>query len=164
MSFVRKSITSNFTYLSRRFSPYFSHILLCHEYRDSEFSQTTHHSPSPPSPPSIVSSRSFIPERRTFAFSLPLGLDFCFRRYSSTGSRSDVLDDFEYMKDIDAVFINEGGEVSDVVQEVVAPDIAAIGEVATAAADSSIPVAALQHVIDAVHQYSGLNWLALMIF
>lgn len=33
------------------------------------------------------------------------------------------------------------------------------GEVAAAAADSFLPVAALQHLIDAVHSFSGLNWL-----
>jgi YidC/Oxa1 family membrane protein insertase len=32
------------------------------------------------------------------------------------------------------------------------------GEVAAAAADSFLPVAALQHVIDAVHSFTGLNW------
>ncbi|KAL6905206.1 hypothetical protein ACP4OV_002807 [Aristida adscensionis] len=34
------------------------------------------------------------------------------------------------------------------------------GEVAAAAADSFFPVAALQHVIDAVHTFTGLNWWA----
>jgi YidC/Oxa1 family membrane protein insertase len=34
------------------------------------------------------------------------------------------------------------------------------GEVAAAAADSFLPVAALQHVIDAVHSFTGLNWWA----
>lgn len=32
------------------------------------------------------------------------------------------------------------------------------GEVAAAAADSFLPVAALQHLIDAVHSFTGLNW------
>ncbi|XP_042386260.1 mitochondrial inner membrane protein OXA1-like [Zingiber officinale] len=34
------------------------------------------------------------------------------------------------------------------------------GEVAAAAADSFLPVAALQHLIDAVHSFMGLNWWA----
>ncbi|KAG6515647.1 hypothetical protein ZIOFF_026076 [Zingiber officinale] len=34
------------------------------------------------------------------------------------------------------------------------------GEVAAAAADSFLPVAALQHLIDAVHSFTGLNWWA----
>ncbi|CAN6306115.1 unnamed protein product [Urochloa humidicola] len=34
------------------------------------------------------------------------------------------------------------------------------GEVAAAAADSFLPVAALQHFIDAVHTFTGLNWWA----
>ncbi|KAG8092319.1 hypothetical protein GUJ93_ZPchr0012g21955 [Zizania palustris] len=34
------------------------------------------------------------------------------------------------------------------------------GEVAAAAADSFFPVAALQHLIDAIHTFTGLNWWA----
>ncbi|KAB8113361.1 hypothetical protein EE612_052342 [Oryza sativa] len=34
------------------------------------------------------------------------------------------------------------------------------GEVAAAAADSFFPVAALQHVIDCIHTFTGLNWWA----
>lgn len=34
------------------------------------------------------------------------------------------------------------------------------GEVAAAAADSFLPVAALQHLIDAIHTFTGLNWWA----
>lgn len=37
------------------------------------------------------------------------------------------------------------------------------GEVAAAAADSFFPVAALQHLIDAVHSFTGLNWLGFML-
>jgi YidC/Oxa1 family membrane protein insertase len=33
-----------------------------------------------------------------------------------------------------------------------------VSEVAIAAADSYLPVQALQYVIDAVHSYTGLNW------
>jgi YidC/Oxa1 family membrane protein insertase len=38
--------------------------------------------------------------------------------------------------------------------------VPAINEVAIAAADSAFPVAALQHLIDAVHSFTGLNWWA----
>lgn len=34
-----------------------------------------------------------------------------------------------------------------------------VSEVAIAAADSYLPVQALQYVIDAVHLYTGLDWL-----
>ncbi|XP_010508013.1 PREDICTED: mitochondrial inner membrane protein OXA1-like [Camelina sativa] len=37
---------------------------------------------------------------------------------------------------------------------------AAVNEVAIAAADSAFPVAALQHLIDGVHSFTGLNWWA----
>ncbi|XP_049936629.1 mitochondrial inner membrane protein OXA1-like isoform X2 [Nymphaea colorata] len=33
-----------------------------------------------------------------------------------------------------------------------------VDEVAVAAADSFLPVAALQYLVDAVHYYTGLNW------
>ncbi|PNY17250.1 mitochondrial inner membrane protein OXA1-like [Trifolium pratense] len=38
-----------------------------------------------------------------------------------------------------------------------------VSEVAIAAADSYLPVQALQYVIDAVHTYTGLNWWAAII-
>uniref|UniRef100_A0A452YN80 Uncharacterized protein n=1 Tax=Aegilops tauschii subsp. strangulata TaxID=200361 RepID=A0A452YN80_AEGTS len=34
------------------------------------------------------------------------------------------------------------------------------GEVAAAAADSFFPFAALQHLIDTIHTFTGLNWWA----
>lgn len=40
----------------------------------------------------------------------------------------------------------------------------AVNEVATAAADSSFPVAALQHLIDAVHSFTGLNWYLILCY
>jgi YidC/Oxa1 family membrane protein insertase len=36
------------------------------------------------------------------------------------------------------------------------------GEVAAAAADCYFPVAALQHLIDQVHTFTGCNWYALI--
>lgn len=45
-----------------------------------------------------------------------------------------------------------------VVMDTVAQAAPAANEVAIAAADSYLPVAALQHVIDAVHNFTGLNW------
>lgn len=45
-----------------------------------------------------------------------------------------------------------------VVMDTVAQAAPAANEVAIAAADSYFPVAALQHVIDAVHNFTGLNW------
>lgn len=41
-----------------------------------------------------------------------------------------------------------------------APSVPFPGEVAAAAADSALPVAALQHLIDIVHSFSGFNWWA----
>ncbi|CAN1198477.1 Calcium-transporting ATPase 10, plasma membrane-type [Linum perenne] len=50
--------------------------------------------------------------------------------------------------------------LADVSAEVVTP---AMSEVSIAAADSFLPVAALQHFIDAIHSYTGLNWWASIV-
>ncbi|KAI4364694.1 hypothetical protein MLD38_020750 [Melastoma candidum] len=53
--------------------------------------------------------------------------------------------------------------VTDVISDqslVGASPLPAVSEVAIAAADSSLPVAALQHLIDGVHSFTGLNWWA----
>ncbi|CAN1231596.1 Mitochondrial inner membrane protein OXA1 [Linum grandiflorum] len=53
------------------------------------------------------------------------------------------------------------GSVSDVLlTDAVSP---VVSEVSAAAADSFFPVAALQHFIDAIHTYTGLNWWASIV-
>ncbi|KAJ6426462.1 hypothetical protein OIU84_022126 [Salix udensis] len=47
--------------------------------------------------------------------------------------------------------------------EAVSSQAPVVNEVAIAAAESYIPVAALQHVIDAVHSFTGFNWWASII-
>ncbi|KAK9668398.1 hypothetical protein RND81_13G057500 [Saponaria officinalis] len=73
-------------------------------------------------------------------------------RYMSTfiGEGTDKV---EYMSDV-------AGAISDGSVEVVASQAPVLSEVAIAAADSAFPVAALQHVINAVHSFTGLNWAA----
>ncbi|KAL0853689.1 hypothetical protein Bca101_058841 [Brassica carinata] len=46
------------------------------------------------------------------------------------------------------------------VSTVTSQAVPAVNEVAIAAADSAFPVAALQHLIDGVHSFTGLNWWA----
>ncbi|KAJ6758934.1 MITOCHONDRIAL INNER MEMBRANE PROTEIN OXA1-RELATED [Salix koriyanagi] len=48
----------------------------------------------------------------------------------------------------------------DVAMDMAAP---AVNEVAIAAADSFLPVAVLQHAIDAVHNFTGFNWWASIV-
>lgn len=60
--------------------------------------------------------------------------------------------------------IDRVGDVSEILSEntveVMSSQAPAVNEVAVAAADSALPVAALQYLIDAVHSFTGLNWWA----
>ncbi|XP_021760316.1 mitochondrial inner membrane protein OXA1-like isoform X1 [Chenopodium quinoa] len=69
---------------------------------------------------------------------------------SATGEGSDKVDN---LGDIAHIF-------TDKTVEAVSSATPAVNEVAVAAADSAFPVAALQHLIDAVHSFTGLNWWA----
>lgn len=48
--------------------------------------------------------------------------------------------------------------LKDTAIQTVANQAPAVNEVAVAAADSFLPVAALQHFIDTVHNFTGFNW------
>ena len=48
--------------------------------------------------------------------------------------------------------------LKDTTVEAVTSQAPIVKEVAIAAADSALPVKALQYIIDAVHSYTGLNW------
>ncbi|CAK7345650.1 unnamed protein product [Dovyalis caffra] len=54
-------------------------------------------------------------------------------------------------------------EKIDVVMDTVVQAAPAANEVAVAAADSFLPVAALQHFIDAVHNFTEFNWWASIV-
>ncbi|OWM70387.1 mitochondrial inner membrane protein OXA1-like [Punica granatum] len=76
---------------------------------------------------------------------LGLGSSFCRSMSSASGESSD------------------DGILAEVITERtadVASQVPAMSEVAVAAADSAYPVAALQHLIDGVHSFTGLNWWA----
>ncbi|CAO2820943.1 unnamed protein product [Amaranthus hypochondriacus] len=74
-------------------------------------------------------------------------------RYMSTSIGKET-DNIDFISDV-------AGVISDTPAEVVATQATPIvSEVATAAADSAFPVAALQYVIDAVHSFTGFNWWA----
>lgn len=76
------------------------------------------------------------------------GSSFC--RYMSTaiGESSDKI---ELVSDVAEV-------LADSTVQAMASQASAVSEVAIAAADSFLPVKALQYFIDAVHTYTGLNW------
>lgn len=75
------------------------------------------------------------------------GYSFC--RYMSTINQGS--DDIEFTKDVANV-------LSDTTMEAVASQAPVLSEVAVAAADSYLPVQALQYLIDYVHTFTGLNW------
>ncbi|CAK7335716.1 unnamed protein product [Dovyalis caffra] len=98
---------------------------------------------------------SFFHNRRCLDFSLSpsIGVSFC--RYMSTtiGGGSENIESMNDVADV----------LTDTTIEAVGAQAPAVNEVAIAAADSYFPVAALQHVIDAVHSFTGFNWWASII-
>lgn len=149
-AFSRRSLTSGYTLISRhRVLPSFSHLLPNSGDRDPSKSQ-------PQSSPSSTSPFQN-PRNNLGAFSLPLSLDPFHRSYSSSSSAMDDA------RSTDTGFIDDAATVLTDPAIVTATSAAAPlpfpGEVAAAAADSFPPVAALQHLIDIVHTYSGVNWL-----
>ncbi|CAK8577761.1 unnamed protein product [Lathyrus sativus] len=80
------------------------------------------------------------------------GYSFC--RNMSTLNQD--LDKITAMTDVADVLI-------DTTMDAVVSQAPVVSEVAIAAADSYLPVQALQYVIDAVHSFSGLNWWASIV-
>uniref|UniRef100_A0A1D1ZDJ3 Mitochondrial inner membrane protein OXA1-like n=1 Tax=Anthurium amnicola TaxID=1678845 RepID=A0A1D1ZDJ3_9ARAE len=163
----RRSLTSSFVHITRRFSPSYAHLLPRPDRDgdgDGHLPPTTspsrtyvaHPSTSScrPFPGSAARSTAVAGDRRAQWSSFPLGLEASHRWYSSTSGGSD---DAEYLKDMADVFTEKGVDVAAAAAAQAAP---VAGEVALAAADSALPVAALQHLIDAVHSFTGLNWWA----
>lgn len=157
----RRSLTSGFTLISRRFvQPPLSHLLTNFHEHDQSKSQSR--SPPLSNPQSQFKSPIQSGSRALGGFSLPLGLDSFRRSYSSSPSSAAVGDSNEigFIKDdvlIDPAAIETVTTASDV-------PLPFPGEVAAAAADSYPPVAALQYLIDAVHSTTGTNWLVSCFF
>ncbi|KAG6399399.1 hypothetical protein SASPL_140880 [Salvia splendens] len=97
-------------------------------------------------------SRNLFQDRR---FSIPAVFAAASVRKMSTLEGGAGSDKMEIMTDMADVL----GETA--VQ--VAQAAPAVGEVAAAAADSFLPVAALQYVIDYVHTFTGLNWWSAIV-
>ncbi|XP_031500018.1 mitochondrial inner membrane protein OXA1-like [Nymphaea colorata] len=156
----------------RRISSSLSLLIRTHHLSASTTSALHHHhrhddpttsSPPPQSRPIFGRPRHLLPDREILAVSswlkprrpygvlLPLGAVSAPRYYSSS-TIGEETDKIEYMNDVAEVLTEKAVEA--VVQT------PGVDEVAVAAADSFLPVAALQYLIDAVHHYSGLNWWA----
>ncbi|CAH8383785.1 unnamed protein product [Eruca vesicaria subsp. sativa] len=99
---------------------------------------------------------------RQYAAPLGLGLSSC-RFMSSTSSSTPP----EWSDKVDGIDFVAPEVVPDQILEAVTSTsqavVPAVNEVAIAAADSVFPVAALQHLIDAVHSFTGLNWWASIV-
>ncbi|KAF2615726.1 hypothetical protein F2Q70_00008892, partial [Brassica cretica] len=96
---------------------------------------------------------------RQCAGPLGLGLSSC-RFMSSTTTPpewSDKVDGIDFVAP--EVVPDQIVEAVTTTSQAVVP---AVNEVAIAAADSAFPVAALQHLIDGVHSFTGLNWYSNM--
>lgn len=82
---------------------------------------------------------------------IPAAFSPFFVRNMSSHGVGPPAEESEIMSDVADVLGDRAAEVA----SQVAP---AVNEVAVAAADSFFPVAAIQHLIDYVHVYTGFNW------
>lgn len=73
------------------------------------------------------------------------------RNMSTTIGDGSGAEKIEYMADVADI-------LADKTMEVVSTQAPAVSEVAVAAADSWLPVAALQYAIDGIHNFTGMNW------
>lgn len=156
----RRSITTRANFLARRFNPSFSYVL----HEDDHKHQSLGEVPSQREINNVLQLRFFgssintsdgfgaFHQERCFPVFIPSGMRLNVCRHMSTtiGEGSNKI---EYMSDV-------AGVLSDTTLETVVSQVPAVNEVAIAAADSYIPVAALQYVIDGVHSFTGLNWWA----
>ncbi|TVU48628.1 hypothetical protein EJB05_08269 [Eragrostis curvula] len=164
--YARRSLaTAVSRQFSRRLHPSVSHLLPPDHDRSEKPSSSSAVPPqTQPAPfPSALSRPS-----RSQALSLPLPFALhlaAHRNFSTTSSSStpdidaaaDVLTDAASSGSVPELLSDE---VVAAASSVTAPPAPYAGEVAAAAAESFPPVAALQHLMDAVHSFTGLNWWA----
>lgn len=152
-----RSINKRLTLLTRRLHPSFGHLLANNNDDTKLNSLNLSPSQDPISKTSpqcsyngIDGLGSIFQGRRCSSFSQTMGLGFSFCRHMSTTQEkwSEKLDDVGFVVEV----------IPEKALEALTSQAPAVNEVATAAADSSFPVAALQHLIDAVHSFTGLNW------
>ncbi|KAM0905786.1 hypothetical protein ACQ4PT_017161 [Festuca glaucescens] len=139
---ARRSLASGLSrHLTRRLHPSLPHLVPSHHDRSGDPSCSS--SPPPPPPthqPSRFPSGDLLRRSRsqTLPLPLPFGAHLTAHRNYSSGPEVDTA---------------AGAVLSDAA-------LPFPGEVAAAAADSFPPFAAVQHLIDAVHSFTGLNWWA----
>ncbi|KAJ6958546.1 mitochondrial inner membrane protein OXA1 [Populus alba] len=147
MAYMR-SLSSRSTILNRQYYPRFTYILHDDHHQKEKNQEQLDASAKPAITPTIYfPQRSFYTAPTAFGSLLrePNHTHFagaCLVRYMSTTTTTSAAENI------------------DVVMDMAAP---AVNEVAIAAADSFLPVAVLQHAIDAVHNFTGFNWWASIV-
>lgn len=154
MATCLRGITKRVNILQRRVYPSCGHLI--RDDRDetkSVSSDTMIRKVLASNSTSKLSSISLERYHQSFA-SGPLGLGLSSCRYMSSTPP-------EWSDKVDGIDFVATEVVPDEIIEAVTTTsqaVPAINEVAIAAADSAFPVAALQHLIDGVHSFTGLNW------
>lgn len=157
----RRSLSTRATLTARMYKPSFGYIPHDHD-RDRKQSSPdktlidgeTHNFVRQLSSGSCLNSLhrygAFSQRKRVSQFTIGPSAGSAFCRYMSAavGEGSDKI---ELISDVAEV-------LTDTNVQAVLDQAPAVNEVAIAAADSYFPVAALQHVIDAVHNFTGFNW------
>ncbi|RLN16287.1 mitochondrial inner membrane protein OXA1-like [Panicum miliaceum] len=147
---ARRSIATRLSHhLTRRVHPCVPHALTSH----SPDEQASSSSPLP----TPLQHRSGAAQTLGF---LPFSLHLAgptHRSFSSSTPAPAPAPDLELTP---AAEVDAAGVLADAAEAAASVPAPFPGEVAAAAADSFLPVAALQHFIDAVHTFTGLNWWA----
>ncbi|KAJ1299114.1 hypothetical protein BS78_01G506600 [Paspalum vaginatum] len=167
---ARRSLATSLSHhFSRRLHPSLSHLIPPH--RDDSDSPSSSPPPQPrPAPPfpSAVPwpSRSRSRSPALAPFPLPFALHAAAHRSFSSASApgggvdvaAEVLTDAASSAPVSELLSDEVASAA--AASVPVPPAPYAGEVAAAAAESFPPVAALQHLMDAVQSFTGLNWWA----
>ncbi|XP_027082972.1 mitochondrial inner membrane protein OXA1-like [Coffea arabica] len=174
----RRSITARAKnlYREQRYAPSLSHI----NHRQNDDDDTKPNS-APiseiPKSPSFLTRRFSITQFANFNGSNPKGLlqdrrysfssggqfmgamnyGLNFSRNMSTSIGEAAAEKIDYITDVADVLTDH------TVEAVVTQAAPVVNEVAVAAADSFLPVAALQYLIDYVHTFTGFNWWASIV-
>lgn len=142
------------TLFARRFNPSFSYISHHHHHQHPDADGDDNKRNQNPGMRSFgtylgnyanYSGPGSVIHRNRFVFG-GIGNGVGGHRYMST-SIDQVADKAEFLSDM-----------ADAPVELIASQAPVMSEVAIAAADSAIPVAALQYLIDGVHHFTGFSW------
>ncbi|KAM7279062.1 hypothetical protein ACFE04_006196 [Oxalis oulophora] len=148
----RRTLSTRATIIAQRYHPSFSYVLQHGDDRKQQHSVNE-------APPSQTRSYGTIfnkfgiinRDNKTYYHQLSFlpsaGAAFC-RHMSTTGA--DGSFDNELIPDVSEIF-------TDTAIQAASAQAPVVNEVAVAAAESALPVAALQYVIDNVHTFTGLN-------